>query len=316
MLWAGIALLLAYAVAILAWLLQRRAGASSPTVAAVWCVCVLACSALVFFEQDHVVRALTFTCGSLIALRTYSYCFAAAPCGLADFLRFLSVGMLRPYLVYSPTPPLSVRASLPWELLRMTVASGMVVITWLVARQLITVGPGRHSWLVNHLILVVGFTIVMTSFGQASLALWRLMGLRVQPVARQIWLARTPADFWRRWSWPMHHWLYQYVYLPCGGRRRVALSVLAVFAVNGILHEVLAFVATGRLTGHQSAFFGISAVGVLASPMLEAVGRCGFFGEVLIRLVTLLFLAASAALMFATIDAVTPLYATRSWLMW
>jgi hypothetical protein len=82
------------------------------------------------------------------------------------------------------------------------------------------------------------------------------------------------------------------------------------------LHELIAFVAIGRVTDHQSAFFGVSAAGVLASPMLEGIGRCGVVGGVLIRSVTLVFLAASAALMFVTIDSVIPLYATRSWLMW
>jgi hypothetical protein len=182
--------------------------------------------------------------------------------------------------------------------------------------RLIFEGPRRPSWLVNHLILVIGFVIVMTAFGQASLAVWRLMGLRVRPLVRWIWMARTPADFWRRWSWPIHLWLYRYIYLPSGGRRRAVGAVLAVFAFSAILHEVLAFVAIGRVTGHQSAFFAVSAAGVLASPMLEGIGRCGAVGGALIRLVTLAFLAASATLMFGTIDAVIPLYATRSWLMW
>jgi hypothetical protein len=316
MLLAGTALILAYAVAILAFLVIRKVGAFTSTVAGAWAVCVTACSALVFFLDDRVVRALTFVSGSLVALRVYSYCRAGTPRSLAEYLRFLSVGMLRPFLVYSPACPLSVRASLPWELLRMTAAGGTIAATWWLAMHLIFEGPGRHDWFINHLILVVGFVIVMTAFGQASLALWRLMGLNVRPVVRQIWLARTPADFWRRWSWPIHHWLYQYVFLPCGGRRRAVVSVLAAFAFSGIQHEVLAFVSTGRITGHQTAFFAISAAGVLASPMLEAIARHGIAAEVFIRLLTLVFLGSSAAFMFVTIDMVTPLYATRWWLIW
>jgi hypothetical protein len=198
----------------------------------------------------------------------------------------------------------------------MTVAGGTIVLTSWLAMRLIFDGPGRHGWLVNHLILLVGFVIVMTAFGQVNLGVWRLMGLHARPVMDRIWLARTPADFWRRWSWPIHLWLYRYVYLPRGGRRRFVGSVLAVFAFSGVLHEAIAFVAIGRITGHQSAFFGVSAAGVLASPLLESIGRYGVAGEVLIRSVTLVFLAASAALMFVTVDAVIPLYATRWWLMW
>jgi hypothetical protein len=198
----------------------------------------------------------------------------------------------------------------------MAAAGGVAAATAWLALHLIFEGPGRHGWLVNHLILVVGFVMVMTAFGQANLGLWRLLGLRARPVMDRIWLSRTPADFWRRWSWPIHLWLYLYVYLPCGGRRRAVRSLLAVFAVSGLLHEVSAFVAVGRVTGHQSAFFGVSAAGVLASPVLEGIARRGVVGEVFVRSVTLVFLAASAALMFVTVDAVLPLYATRWWLMW
>jgi hypothetical protein len=202
------------------------------------------------------------------------------------------------------------------ELLRMTIAGGTVAITSWLALRLIFEGPGQLGWLLEHLILVVGFVIVMTAFGQVNLGLWRLMGLRARPVMDQIWLARTPADFWRRWSWPIHLWLYRYISLPCEGRGRAVVSVLAVFAFSGILHEAIAYVAIGRITGHQSAFFTVSAAGVLASPLLERIGRHGVAGEVFIRLLTLVFLAASAALMFVTVDAVIPLYATRWWLMW
>jgi D-alanyl-lipoteichoic acid acyltransferase DltB (MBOAT superfamily) len=198
----------------------------------------------------------------------------------------------------------------------MTAAAATVALTsWLVLR-LIFEGPGRDHWLLNHLLLVVGFVVVMTAFGQVNLGLWRLLGVRARPVMDHIWLARTPADFWRRWSWPIHLWLYQYVYIPCGGRRRAFWALLAVFAFSGLLHELIAFVASGRITGHQSAFFGLSAAGALASPLLERIGRRGLVGEALIRLVTLLFLVASSALMFVTVDAVLPLYATRWWLMW
>jgi hypothetical protein len=69
---AGAALILSYAVAILAWLMLRRAGAFTPTVAGAWGVAVIASSSLVFFAEHPVLRALTFICGALVALRVYS----------------------------------------------------------------------------------------------------------------------------------------------------------------------------------------------------------------------------------------------------
>jgi hypothetical protein len=310
------ALLLSYAVAVLAWAVHRRMGPFAPVAAAVWGVGVAGCSALVFFEDNRILRALTFICGALVGLRVYSYCLAAAPQALMDHFRFLSVGMLSPHLVYALERQTDSRAALGPELLRLAVAAVAITGTWWLTMRLIFEGPGRDAWLINHLIVLVGFVIVMTAFGQVSFASWRLMGLRVRPVMDRIWLSRSPADFWRRWSWPIHLWLYRYVYRPCGGRYRAVVSVLAVFAVSGLMHEAIAFVALGQVTGHQSAFFAASAVGVLASPALEGLGQRGLLGSALARVVTLVFLAASAALMFVTIDAVIPLYAARSWVAW
>jgi hypothetical protein len=316
MLVAGGALLLSYAVALAAWVIVRKAGAFTRVAAGAWGGAVAACAALASFDEHPVLRVLTFIGGGLWGLRVYSYLLQGAPQGLADYLRFLSVGLLSPYLVYSPTRFRSARPSLARECLRLVVAGGTTALTWWLTMKLIAVGPGQRAWLVNHLIAVVGFVIVMTAFGQANFALWRLLGLPARPVVDQVWLARTPADFWRRWSWPIHHWLYQYIYRPCGGRRHAIRSVLAVFACSGLLHEAIAFVALGRVTGHQTAFFAVSALGVLASPTLDRIARRGIAAEVLVRFVTVLFLAASAALMFVTIDALIPLYVTRVWLLW
>ena len=175
----------------------------------------------------------------------------------------------------------------------------------------------KVSWLLNHLIPLAGFVVIMQSFGQCNLGLWRLLGMHVRrPVADNILLSRTPADFWRRWSWPIHLWLYRYVYEPSGAKRHHGRAVLTVFLVSGLLHEVLAGVAIGRVTGHQTLYFMTSALGVLASPMLLRLERFGVMGEIAMRGVTVLFLAASAAIMFASFDMILPMYQKHTWLNW
>jgi hypothetical protein len=114
----------------------------------------------------------------------------------------------------------------------------------------------------------------------------------------------------------MHLWLYRYVYQPAGGKRHVVRAVLAAFAVSGLLHELLAYAAIGRVTWHQTLYFMISALGVLASPGLEWLGQLGLIGQILMRTITLTFLATSAALMFVTIHYVFPIYVKQIWLMW
>jgi D-alanyl-lipoteichoic acid acyltransferase DltB (MBOAT superfamily) len=54
------------------------------------------------------------------------------------------------------------------------------------------------------------------------------------------YMARGPADFWRRWHISLSSWFRDYVYIPLGGSRasriRVAANVLATFLVSGLWH--------------------------------------------------------------------------------
>jgi hypothetical protein len=55
----------------------------------------------------------------------------------------------------------------------------------------------------------------------------------------------------------------------------VGRGTLLVFLVSGLLHEFIAGLAIGRLTGHQMIFFMLSAAGVLLSPALGKLERRG-----------------------------------------
>jgi D-alanyl-lipoteichoic acid acyltransferase DltB (MBOAT superfamily) len=54
------------------------------------------------------------------------------------------------------------------------------------------------------------------------------------------YLARTPADFWRRWNISLSSWFRDYVYIPLGGSRRGearwARNVLVTFLLSGLWH--------------------------------------------------------------------------------
>ncbi|MEO7271424.1 MAG: MBOAT family O-acyltransferase [Vicinamibacterales bacterium] len=54
------------------------------------------------------------------------------------------------------------------------------------------------------------------------------------------YLARSPADFWRRWNISLSTWFRDYVYIPLGGSRagtaRWASHVLATFVLSGLWH--------------------------------------------------------------------------------
>jgi alginate O-acetyltransferase complex protein AlgI len=54
------------------------------------------------------------------------------------------------------------------------------------------------------------------------------------------YLARNPADFWRRWNISLSTWFRDYVYVPLGGSRegelRWARNVLVTFLLSGLWH--------------------------------------------------------------------------------
>src|SRR5262249_28552441 len=54
------------------------------------------------------------------------------------------------------------------------------------------------------------------------------------------YMARTPADFWRRWNISLSTWFRDYVYIPLGGSRatgaRWARNVLVTFLLSGLWH--------------------------------------------------------------------------------
>jgi D-alanyl-lipoteichoic acid acyltransferase DltB (MBOAT superfamily) len=54
------------------------------------------------------------------------------------------------------------------------------------------------------------------------------------------YLARRPADFWRRWNISLSSWFRDYVYIPLGGSRagggRWAGNVMATFLLSGLWH--------------------------------------------------------------------------------
>ncbi len=264
----------------------------------------------------RIIRALAAIVVIITAIRIYSYTRERKRRGARDFFSFISVALLSPHLVYTPQR-YDARPRRPFvQIVRIVVGIGLIWLALVVSRPLVLSDASSNSWWVNHLIVVGAFVVIMQSFGQVMYGKWRLRGFRVRPLVDNILLSRTPADFWRRWSWPVHVWLYRYVYKPAGGKRHFVRAVLAAFLVSALLHELMMYAAIGRVTGHQTLYFMISGLGVLASPGLEWLGQLGLIGQILMRTITLTFLAASAALMFVSIHYVFPIYVKQIWLMW
>jgi hypothetical protein len=306
--------MLTYGVAIAFWLIRGRSCVLHTSVLV--SVVIIACfGGLVIPAEDRILRLIAVALGLFVAIRVYSYSQANRTNGFIDYIRFLSIGLLSPHLLYSPTR-YTRKASPLREIPRIAIALAVIPVTWIVAKYFILTEAGRTSWILNHLIVVVAFVIIFQSIGQCCLGVWRILGIKSKPLVNNVVLSLTPAEFWRRWSWPIHTWLYRHIFVPAGGRRHVLRAVLAVFLVSAIMHEVLAFVGLGRVTGHWTICFLLGALGVAVSPGLERFARRGIASQVAARIITLTMLVITAIPAFVGINYFVRLYHNDMWLMW
>lgn len=68
----------------------------------------------------------------------------------------------------------------------------------------------------------------------------RLLGFNLTNNFNHPFLARSPADFWRRWHITLSSWFRDYVYIPLGGSRRgrarAIVNILVTFLLAGLWH--------------------------------------------------------------------------------
>ena len=233
---------------------------------------------------------------------------------LRDYFRFLI-----PFPVFSVVYPDHKRRLLrlesPWpQVLRLFGGIGGFTIAFLAVRALSSIAVLRSSFALNHAAILPIFVLAVESLSRALFGLERLAGFDTTPIVRNAYLSRTVSEFWRRYNYRTHDWLYRNVFLPTGGRRAPVRSMLLVFLVSGLFHEVTFAMATSRLTGYQLAFFTIQGPAALASGRLERLARRGgIAGKITAHGATILFIAVTSVLFFDGVSKVFPfIYASQS----
>jgi D-alanyl-lipoteichoic acid acyltransferase DltB (MBOAT superfamily) len=155
------------------------------------------------------------------------------------------------------------------------------------------------------------FVLAIESLSRALCGLERLAGFDTTPIVRNAYLSRTVSEFWRRYNYRTHDWLYRNVFQATGGRRAPVRSLLLVFLVSGLFHEVTFALATSRLTGYQFAFFTIQGPASLASGRLARRG--GIAGKITTHGATIVFIAVTSVLFFDGVSKIFPfIYASQS----
>jgi hypothetical protein len=316
--WLVLAVLIAYGCAAIAPLLRDRLRGRVGALVG-WCLVpiVLACPVLIPSANVGLRAASAFASGDITFKLVESFRHwghGRRSLGLRAYYRFLI-----PFPVLSALYPdhkrrLS-RPESPWpQVLR--VLGGVVgcALALLALRTLSSIAPVRSRFALNHAVMLPTFVLAIESLSRALCGLERLAGFDTTPIVRNAYRSRTVSEFWRRYNDRVHDWFYRNVFQAIGGRRAPVRSVLLVFLVSGIFHEVAFALATSRLTGYQLAFFAIQGPAALASGRLERLARRGgLAGKVTAHGATLLFVAVTSVLFFDGVSRIFPfVYASRS----
>jgi hypothetical protein len=156
----------------------------------------------------------------------------------------------------------------------------------------------------EHCAKVIALFTALIPTTVAAAAVWRLFGGKARDFMDRPYLARTPADFWRRYNRPAQQFFYEDIFKRIGGLRSPIRATLITFAVSAIIHEYVFGIAIGRVQGYQTLFFMIQGCAVAATIQIRPKSRN------LIPWIagTLLFNLATSVLFFASLNGVVRFY--------
>lgn len=177
---------------------------------------------------------------------------------------------------------------------------------------LLVAGLWQQDWsavpfFIEHVLKVASVILAVVLTGNGLAMAYRLLGGRaIDPMANPI-VARTPADFWRRWNRLAQQFLSEYAFLPAGGYRRATRATLITFGVSGLIHEYVFGIAAGGIQGCQLLFFMLQGLAVAVTMRVRPSARI-----VPIWMTgTLFFELSTSVLFFRSVDAVLPFYWPR-----
>jgi hypothetical protein len=301
--WLFLAIFTAYGCAVIAPLLRYWLRHSVGAVVG-WCIVAIVMVCPLLIPSANVgLRAASMFASMDIASKLVEYFRhrgdVARSMALGEYYRFLI-----PFPVLSSVYPdhkrRLPRPQSPWpQVLRLFGGIAGFTVAFLVVLAVSSSALLRSSFALNHAVMLLLFVLAIESLSRALCGLERLAGFDTAPIIRNAYLSRTVSEFWRRYNYRMHDWLYRNVFQVTGGRHTPVRSMLLVFLVSGLLHEFAFALATSRVTGYQFAFFTIQGPAALASGRLERLARRGgLAGKITAHGATILFLAVTSVLFF------------------
>lgn len=164
----------------------------------------------------------------------------------------------------------------------------------------------QYPFLVEHGVKALVIFAAAVSWIGMMVAVVRLSGGVIRDYADAPLLARTPADFWRRYNRVIQQYFHENVFKRAGGRRSPVTVTLFIFMLSALIHEYVFGIAIGRVQGFQTVFFMLQGVGVVLTLRVRPRGRVAVLTGIV---ATLTFNLLSSIFFFLSFHAVVPLYA-------
>ena len=261
----------------------------------------LAFSTTLVWSEGPVLRFVAALHAAMLMVKLYDLHVGAAYGSVPSLGRTLLFLMDGFRFVERRVGPEADRHIQPRHLLQAAASLGVAAIAlWYVSR----IDWRDHPFLLEHTAKVLPLCFAMFSALALAIALCRLAGARILDFSHNPWIARTPAEFWRRYNLVLGQFFHEDVFRTAGGRRAPVRATLVTFAVSGVLHEALFTLAIGRIQGYQLAFFLLQGAAVAATLRLRPRGWKGVIGVAM----TLSFNVVSSVLFFASAHALLPVY--------
>jgi hypothetical protein len=181
----------------------------------------------------------------------------------------------RPIAGASPVVPAAIRVALG----TLSVLAYFLLLIPATALASLWPAQGGQTWVVPA-VIGYGFVQLLSTYCQHSgvasiqIGLLRLCGFSASERYNYPLLARSPADFWRRWNTYVGEWIKRYVYTPITLRMTrgfqgfmvhssaawaAALGVLIAFAATGALHDLYFGAQDHAFAWSWTAFFMVNA---------------------------------------------------------
>jgi hypothetical protein len=310
----ALAVVVANAAALLAFILKSRLpNVAGRRIGWLFMPAILICP--LFIPADQIgLRALAAFLVNEVAMKVVDYCSRGRNPSLRDFLWFL-IPFPSLAVVFSEHNRRLLAPDRPWpHIARLIVGSLVVTTSFLLLHQAKRIAVLQLNFALDHTFKVLLFIPTIEAISRVLFALERLAGFDTKPMIRNAFLARTPAEFWRRYNHRVHDWLFRNVFIPSGGARKPFLGVVIVFVFSSVFHELMFGIATSVFDGCQLLFFLLQIPAVLASGSLERIAKHhGVVGKIFAHAVTILFLAVTSVLFFKGVSRVFPFVYANPW---